>query len=121
MGSSRKAVGVVTTATPGAEMPVAPTREWLDTERGPTCACGMPTYVSLVFDVGARKLPRLICFAHNGVGASYCLPSVRPEAWPFLSMEELVAVVDAGIAEHAAVAEASASASASGSVSESKE
>jgi hypothetical protein len=63
----------------------------------------MPTYVSLV-TAGKRKLPRLICFAHGGVGASYCLPSARPETWPNLSMQELVALVDAGVAEHAAAA-----------------
>ena len=42
---------------------------WLDTERGPTCVCGMPTYVTLV-DVGPKKLTLLVCFAHDGVGAS---------------------------------------------------
>jgi hypothetical protein len=73
---------------------------WMDTERGPTCACGMPTYVSLV-DVGQQKLPILVCFAHNGSGASFYLPSERPEAWPNLTGQEMVALVDRGAEEHA--------------------
>ena len=72
---------------------------WLDTERGPTCVCGMPTYVTLV-DVGPKKLTLLVCFAHDGVGASFCLPSERPETWPHVTGDDMIALVNRGCEEH---------------------
>lgn len=81
--------------------------EWVDTERGPTCACGMPTYVSLV-DVGREKLPVLVCFAHGGTGASFPLARLRPPEWPNVTGAEVIALVDRGFEEHrAALAAAS--------------
>jgi len=72
---------------------------WADTERGPTCACGMPTYVSFVI-VAGKSLPVLVCFAHAGVGAKFALPLERPEKWPSMSTEEMVSLLERGDREH---------------------
>lgn len=74
---------------------------WLDTERGPMCACGLLTYVSFV-NVTGGKLPVLVCFAHGGVGAHFCLPLERPTSWPNLSAHDLIVLIDRGIEEHKA-------------------
>jgi hypothetical protein len=57
--------------------------EWTK-EAGPACYCGGPTWVE------PGEPPLLICLFHtNGAGASFPLPTERPDAWPNLSREEL--------------------------------
>lgn len=79
--------------------------EWQE-EPGPNCFCGWPTFVSLV-EVGSKTLPILVCIGHTReAGATFCLPSDRPDHWPNLSNEEMQALVERGIAEHQAEEEA---------------
>lgn len=74
---------------------------WVDGEKGPKCFCGMPTNVS-VYEGG--KQVYLICIFHTGpAGAMFSLPANgKPEHWPNVTHDEMVALTKAGDAEYKA-------------------
>jgi len=71
--------------------------EWKNGEKGPTCFCGMPTAV-VVDEEGSVNL---LCVFHTSLaGALFPLPKdKRPDKWPEMTDEEMVALVDAGYEE----------------------
>ena len=69
--------------------------DWVK-EKGPRCYCGCPTWVEP--DLGGGAV--LICIFHTKeAGASFPLPSARPDNWPNLSDEEMIACMDQGARE----------------------
>jgi hypothetical protein len=69
--------------------------EWVK-EKGPPCFCGCPTWVEP--DLGGEAT--LICIFHTKeAGASFPLPSARPENWPNLTQDELHACMERGYQE----------------------
>lgn len=75
--------------------------EWQDREKGPECYCGAPTCVIMSQD---GKRVDLLCFFHTREeGAMFALPrNDRPEHWPNLTSDEMVALVNKGIEEQKA-------------------
>jgi len=73
--------------------------EWTK-EKGPDCYCGCPTWVEpKMGNDGAY----LICIFHTKeAGASFPLPSCRPDNWPNLTQDEMQTFMDKGAAEAAA-------------------
>jgi len=70
---------------------------WADKEPGPDCACGDPTVV--VLDPTGRAT--LWCLWHSKeAGATFDLPSDRPDHWPDLTTEQMTELVDRGREEY---------------------
>ena len=75
-------------------------KEWQQGEAGPTCFCGKATSVMFVGSNDDKKWA-LVCFAHTpSEGASFCLPSDRPEKWPELTGDEMADLIERGEREH---------------------
>lgn len=71
---------------------------WTHGEQGPTCFCGMPTYVMISED---NKRINLLCVFHTSeAGALFPLPiNDRPDNWLNLTDEEMSDLIDRGIKE----------------------
>lgn len=72
---------------------------WINKEKGPQCFCGMPTSVCVSED---GKINYLLCIFHtSAAGAMFYLPTNgRPEHWPNVTHDEMVALTKAGHAEY---------------------
>ena len=68
---------------------------WIQSEPGPICTCGWPTFVNVT-----EKEIALICIGHSyEAGAAFPLPKNKPEKWPDLTNDEMQKLVEEGMKE----------------------